>query len=117
MTVSIQIQYQTAWGESLRLKIGKRHIPMEYSFGGLWQIMLTGRDIHLGDKYSFEIVRDGLVVKKEWRPHQLVVHGSGLVILRNRWMSRPSNSAFYSSAFSDVIFRRPDGSSFRNSRN
>ena len=116
MTVSIQIQYQTAWGESLRLKIGKRHIPMEYSFGGLWQIMLTGRDIHLGDKYSFEIVRDGLVVKKEWRPHQLVVHGSGLVILRNRWMSRPSNSAFYSSAFSDVIFRRPDGSSFRNSR-
>ena len=116
MTVSIQIQYQTAWGESLRLRIGKRHIPMEYSFGGLWQIMLTGRDIHLGDKYSFEVVRDGEVVKREWRPHQLVVHGSGLVILRNRWMSRPSNSAFYSSAFSDVIFRRPDGASFRNMR-
>ena len=116
MTVSIQIQYQTAWGESLRLKIGKRLIPMEYSFGGLWQIMLTGKDIHVGDKYTFQVVRDGNVVKSEWRPHQLVVHGSGLVILRNRWMSRPSNSAFYSSAFSDVIFRRPDGASFRNSR-
>ena len=116
MTVNIQIQYQTAWGESLRLKIGKRHIPMEYSFGGLWQIMLTSRDIKLGDKYGFEVVRDGKVVKKEWRNHQLVVSGRNLVILRNRWMSRPTNSAFYSSAFSDVIFRRPDGASFRNAR-
>ena len=116
MTVNIQIQYQTAWGESLRLKIGKRRIPMEYSFGGMWQIMLTSRDIKTGDKYGFELVRDGKVVRTEWRRHQLTVGGRSLVIIRDRWISRPENSAFYSSAFSDVIFRRPDGSSFRNPR-
>ena len=116
MTVNIQIQYQTAWGESLRLKIGKRHIPMEYSFGGMWQIMLTSRDIKNGDKYGFELVRDGKVIRTEWRKHQLTVTGKSLVIIRDRWISRPENSAFYSSAFSDVIFRRPDGASFRNPR-
>ena len=116
MTVNIQIQYQTAWGESLRLKIGKRRIPMEYSFGGMWQIMLTSKDIKLGDKYGFEVVRDGKVIRTEWRGHTLTVGGRSLVILRDRWIARPDNSAFYSSAFSDVIFRRPDGASFRNPR-
>ncbi|MBO4467634.1 MAG: 4-alpha-glucanotransferase [Bacteroidales bacterium] len=116
MTVNIQIQYQTAWGESLRLKIGKRRIPMEYSFGGMWQIMLTSKDIQLGDKYGFEVVRDGKVIRTEWRGHTLTVGGRSLVILRDRWIARPDNSAFYSSAFSDVIFRRPDGASFRNPR-
>ena len=116
MTVNIQIQYQTAWGESLRLKIGKRSIPMEYSFGGMWQIMLTSKDIKTGDKYGFELVRDGKVIRTEWRRHQLTVNGRSLVIVRDRWISRPENSAFYSSAFSDVIFRRPDGASFRNPR-
>ena len=116
MTVNIQIQYQTAWGESLRLKIGKRHIPMEYSFGGMWQIMLTSRDIKNGDSYGFEVVQDGKVIRTEWRRHTLTVSGRNLVIVRDRWIARPENSAFYSSAFSDVIFRRPDGASFRNPR-
>ena len=116
MTVNIQLHYHTNWGESVRLVLGRRRIPMEYSFGGLWQIMLTGRDIHAGDRYGFEIVRDGAVVRKEWRDHRLTVTGKSLVIVRNRWNERPSNSAFYSSAFSDVIFRRPDGASFRNPR-
>ncbi|MBQ3873086.1 MAG: hypothetical protein II791_04650, partial [Bacteroidales bacterium] len=114
MTVNIQLHYHTNWGESVRLVLGRRRIPMEYSFGGLWQIMLTGRDIHAGDRYGFEIVRDGAVVRKEWRDHRLNVTGKGLVIVRNRWNERPSNSAFYASAFSDVIFRRPSGMSFRH---
>mgnify|MGYP002627510586 CR=1 FL=1 len=116
MTVNIQLHYHTQWGESVRLSLGKRRIPMEYSFGGLWQIMLTRKDIRQGDRYGFEIVRDGHVVRKEWRDHRLTVSGKGLVIVRNRWNDRPSNSAFYSSAFSDVIFRRPDGANTRRLR-
>ena len=69
MTVNIQIHYRTAWGEGIQLRLGKRRIPMESSLGGLWQIMLTGRDIHNGDTFTFEVVRDGAVVKKEWRHH------------------------------------------------
>ena len=36
MTINVQLQYHTNWGESVQLRIGKRRIPMEYSFGGLW---------------------------------------------------------------------------------
>ena len=117
MTVNIQLHYRTSWGESIQLRLGKRRIPMEYSFGGLWQIMLTGRDIHNGDAFTFEIVRDGKVIKREWRHHVFVAPVSQKnIIVRSSWRARPSNSAFYASAFSDVIFRRPDGSSFRHPR-
>ena len=117
MTTNIQLQYQTAWGESVRLRIGKRHIPMDYSFGGLWQIMLSERDIRDGDHFGFEVVRGGQVVRREWRDHLFRANKDrNNLIVRSRWIARPSNSAFYSSAFSDVIFRRPDGTSFRHPR-
>jgi len=117
MTVNIQLHYRTSWGESVQLRLGKRRIPMEYSFGGLWQIMLNGRDIHSGDAYTFEVVREGKVVKREWRHHVFTAPVSQKnIIIRSYWKARPSNSAFYASAFSDVIFRRPDGSSFRHPR-
>ena len=115
MTINIQLHYRTAWGESVQLRLGKRRIPMEPSFGGLWQIMLGGRDIHDGDHFTFEVVRDGRVIKREWRAHHFMYHTPGKnIIVRSRWMEQPSNSAFYSSAFSDVIFRRPSGASFRH---
>ncbi len=114
MTTNICLQYVTKWGESIQLRIGKRVIPMEYSYGGLWQIMLSGRDIHNGDTFTFELVRDGKVVQREWRAHQFKAPvAQKNIIVRSSWMDRPANSAFYSSAFSDVIFRRPDGASFR----
>ncbi|MEE3465697.1 MAG: 4-alpha-glucanotransferase, partial [Candidatus Cryptobacteroides sp.] len=114
MTINVQLQYHTNWGESVQLRIGKRRIPMEYSFGGLWQIMLTGRDLHHGDEFTYEVVRDGKVVQREWRTHHFKApQAQKNIVVRSRWMARPSNSAFYASAFSDVIFRRPSGMSFR----
>ncbi|MBO4624928.1 MAG: 4-alpha-glucanotransferase [Bacteroidales bacterium] len=117
MTVNIQLHYRTSWGEGVQLRLGKRRIPMEYSFGDLWQIMLTGRDIHSGDPFTFEVVRDGKVVQREWRHHVFTAPVSQKnIIIRSYWKARPANSAFYASAFSDVIFRRPDGCSFRHPR-
>ena len=118
MTTHIQLQYHTAWGESVQIKLGKRHIPMEYSYGGLWQIMLSGRDLKDRDGFTFELVRDGEIVKREWRSHQFKAPKvQKNIIVRARWQEQPANSAFYASAFSDVIFRRGDGASFRNPRN
>ena len=115
MTITIQLHYRTSWGESVQLRLGKRRIPMEPSFGGLWQIILSGKDIHDGDHFTFEIVSESKVIKREWREHNFQYHTPGKnIIVRSRWMDRPANSAFYSSAFSDVIFRRPDGASFRH---
>ena len=117
MNTNIQLQYHTHWGESIQLRIGHRIIPMEYSYSGLWQIVLSGRDIHDGDIFTFEVVRESQVVEREWRPHRFKApKAQKNIIVRSRWQSRPENSAFYSSAFSDVIFRRPDGASFRQPR-
>ena len=117
MTTNIQLQYHTAWGETVQLRIGKRRIPMEYSFGGLWQLMLSGRDLKDGDQFTFELVRDGEIVGREWRSHHFKApKAQKNIIVRSRWQGKPDNSAFYASAFSDVIFRRPDGVSFRNPR-
>ena len=116
MTITIQLQYHTAWGESLRLRVGKRHFPMEYSLGGLWQAVLTGRDLRDGQAFSFELLRGGEVVRREWRCHRFQAPAAGCkkLFVRSRWAEQPQNSAFYSSAFSDVIFRRPSGTSFRH---
>ena len=115
MTTNIQLHYATQWGESLQLRIGKRRIPMEYSFGGLWQIVLGARDIRDGDSYTFEVVRDGEVIRREWRAHHYKSPSAGKnIIVRSSWSEKPSNSAFYASAFCDIIFRRPDGASFRH---
>ena len=117
MSVNIQLQYHTDWGETMQLRIGRRRIPLEYSFGGLWQILLSGRDIREGDHFTFEVVRGGQVVKREWRPHLYKASATHKdMIVRSRWISQPANPAFYASAFCDVIFRRPDGASFRHPR-
>ena len=90
---------------------------MEPTLGGFWQIMLNGRDIHSGAHYTFEVVQDGKVVKREWRHHVFTAPVSQKnIIIRSYWKARPENSGFYASAFSDVIFRRPDGCSFRHPR-
>ena len=117
MNIRIIIHYHTAWGESLVLRVGRKRYPMESAFGGEWQKELTGRNIHDGDEYSFEVVRGGHAVRREWRGHRFHAPASGSrLVVRARWNDRPRNSAFYSAAFSDVIFRRPDGASFRNPR-
>ena len=118
MTTNIQLQYHTNWGQTVQIKIGRRRIPMEYSFGGLWQLMLSGRDLKDGDNFTFEVVQDGKIVQREWRSHHFKApKAQKNIIVRSRWQGRPSNSAFYASAFSEVIFRRPDGASFRHPRN
>ena len=117
MNIRITLHYRTAWGEQVVLRIGKNRFPMEYTFGGTHQALLTGRDLHDGASYTFELVRDGHLVRTEWRAHRFCApSGSGDIILRERWTDRPAGSAFYSSAFTETIFRRPDGTSFRHPR-
>ena len=117
MNIRISIQYNTAWGEQIVLRTGKRRIPMDYTFGGQWQKELSGRDLKDGAHYTYEVVKDGVVIRTEWRGHVFQAPvGAREADIRDRWTTRPADSAFYSSAFSDVIFRRPDGASFRHPR-
>ena len=117
MNIRITIQYHTQWGETLVLRIGKKRYPMDPAYANMWQKELTGRNLHDGDAYSFEVERGGKTVRREWRAHRYEAPAGGTsLVIRARWNDRPANSTFYAAAFSDVIFRRPDGVSFRNPR-
>ena len=117
MNIRITIQYHTQWGETLVLRIGKKRYPMDPAYANMWQKELTGRNLRDGDAYSFEVEKEGKVVRREWRAHRFEAPAGGnSLVVRERWNDRPANSTFYAAAFSDVIFRRPDGVSFRNPR-
>ena len=117
MNIRITIQYHTQWGETLVLRIGKKRYPMDPAYANMWQKELTGRNLRDGDAYSFEVEKEGKVVRREWRAHRYDAPAGGTsLVIRERWNDRPANSTFYAAAFSDVIFRRPDGVSFRNPR-
>ena len=117
MKIRITIQYRTDWGESMVLRVGKRSYPMDAAYGHTWQKELTGRNLRDGDRYTFEVVKEGKTVRREWRPHLFFAPAKAeSLLLRERWTDRPADSSFYAAAFSDVIFRRADGASFRNPR-
>ena len=117
MHIRISIQYHTRWGESVVLWRGRRRIPMECLPGGLWQADVTGRELPSGCSYTYAIEKDGKIVRREWRSHGFEVPaGLKEVVVRDCWENRPEDSAFWSSAFCDVIFRRSDGASFRHPR-
>ena len=117
MNIRITIQYHTQWGEGLVLRVGKKRYPMDPAYANMWQKELTGRNLRDGDAYTFEVERDGKTVRREWRAHRYEAPAGGnSLVIRERWNDRPANSTFYAAAFSDVIFRRPDGVSFRNPR-
>ena len=114
MTIELTIRYHTVWGEQLKLRTGKKLYDMTYLPGGVWQAVLSGRELRRGAEYGYAVVRGDKVVRREWRTRRfLAPEGAAAVSVRDRWTDRPADSAFWSSAFSDVIFRRDKGQSFR----
>ena len=105
MKVKISLHYQTRWGERLVLRMGKRSFDMEPVGDGRWEKLLNARDC--AATYDFAVVADGRILRSEWRPHTLVLPESGELEIRERWLDRPADAAFWSSAFKDVIFARP----------
>ena len=107
MTIHFSLEYRTVWGEQMILRIGKRSFGMRYTGDGMWETSLSGYEIRKGQQYSYEVNRDGKTVRTEWRAHSLrLPDGIREAVVRDRWMARPSNSTFWSSAFKDVIFGR-----------
>ena len=107
MTIQFSLKYRTVWGEQIILRIGKRSFGMRYTGDGMWETSLSGYEIRKGQKYTYEVNRDGKTVRTEWRTHSLrLPEGVRDAVIRDRWIDRPANSTFWSSAFKDVIFGR-----------
>ncbi len=107
MTIQFSLKYRTVWGEQIILRIGKRSFGMRYTRDGMWETSLSAYEIRKGQKYTYEVNRDGKTVRTEWRTHSLrLPEGVRDAVIRDRWIDRPANSTFWSSAFKDVIFGR-----------
>ncbi len=108
MTLLISIEYRTRWGEQLVLRIGKRRIALQYADGDVWTGAIE-RYAPREAEYRYEIERDGACIRSEWRPHTLRLparEGVRTLRIRDRWQEMPSDTPFYSSAFTRGIFGR-----------
>ena len=107
MTIKFTINYNTAWGESLVLCTAKKRYEMTYAGGGVWETSLKGTQISAGDCYTYIVMRGGKPVRYEWRTHQFTAPEKATTVsVRDRWIDRSADSAFWSAAFRDIIFQR-----------
>ncbi|MBR4299414.1 MAG: 4-alpha-glucanotransferase [Bacteroidales bacterium] len=109
MTLNISIEYRTAWGEELVLCLGGKRYPLAYVAEGIWKGEVSRFNPEKVTEYGYEVVRDGVTVRTEWKNHRLALpegtEPKELTII-DRWIDRPYDSPFYSSAFTNAIFGR-----------
>ena len=110
MKLNISIEYRTSWGEEIVLCLGGKRYPLAYTAEGLWEGEIARVNLSKSAEYSYEVVRDGQTVRKEWKKHVLALP-EGMepkeLTVYDRWNDRPTDSPFYSSAFTNAIFGRP----------
>uniref|UniRef100_UPI003FEF6F7B 4-alpha-glucanotransferase n=1 Tax=Alistipes shahii TaxID=328814 RepID=UPI003FEF6F7B len=110
MTLLISIEYRTRWGEQLVLRLGKRRIALQYADGGVWTCAVERyAPAAQPAEYRYEVEREGVCIRSEWRPHTLRIpsrEGVRTLRIRDRWQEMPSDTPFYSSAFTRGIFGR-----------
>ena len=110
MKLNVSIEYRTSWGEEIVLCLGGKRYPLAYTAEGLWEGEIARVNLTKSAEYSYEVVRDGQTVRKEWKNHVLALP-EGIepkeLTIYDRWNDRPADSPFYSSAFTNAIFGRP----------
>jgi len=110
MVLRISLEYFTKWGETLSVNFGKVSYPMECVSNGRWSVDITGVDFGRLHSFNFEVLKGGVPVRRDWGAHRLLVPSVSVpkvLDVRARWLERPEESPFWSSMFSNVVFRRP----------
>ena len=69
MNLKVSIEYKTAWGEELVLCLGGKRYPLTYVTDGIWEGEVSRLNAAKTYEYSYEVVRDGQTVRKEWKGH------------------------------------------------
>ena len=117
MKINISLKYETAWGQRLVIRVGGKSFDMTYRYGGMWERELDGTILRDATPYSFAVMQDDHVIREEWKEHVFFKPPKATsVVIRDAWRDRPENAPFWSSAFSEVIFRREDGASHLHPR-
>ncbi len=109
MTLHVSIEYITNWGEELVLCLGGKRYPLSYVTEGIWKGDIARFNPAKVYEYGYEVVCDGVTVRREWKKHLLALPEDLKVkdlTVADRWIDRPYDSPFYSSAFTNAIFGR-----------
>ena len=112
MTLNLNIEYRTTWGEEIVLCVGSKRYALIYKGEGLWSVEIPKFTFRKGIEYTYEVVCNGVTVRKEWKKHTLSLAGCSapkVLTINDRWNDRPSDAPLYSSAFTKAIFGREAG--------
>lgn len=107
MKIAINVEYVTAWGERLRLRMaGGKIIDMDCAADGLWLARLDVPARTETLDYNFELVAGDRVARREWGgTHRIKLDTSAeSIMIFDAWCDMPDCRAFYTSMFSDVVF-------------
>ena len=108
MKLNFSIEYKTNWGETIVLCLDGQRYPLEYVADGIWQGEVSRPSLKEALEYRYEVVCDGVTVRKEWGQHVLPKGLSAKVVTVNdRWQDRPADAPFYSSAFTKAKVNPP----------
>lgn len=117
MTIKFHINYHTEWGESLFIvathpALGKgdaeKAVEMTLSGPDLWVLEVELPAKTEAFDYSFIVKAPGKAWKFEWgNPHRFEPgKGIGHYSIFSSWQAMPYDKPFYSSAFTEGIFKR-----------
>ena len=85
MTVTFNIEYRTAWGESLALVLQDKKYPMEWGEGAIWSVSVKDCPAAALKDYTYVVMRDGLIVRTEWSHHS----AKAARTIQDRWIDCP----------------------------
>lgn len=105
MKASFSIEYKTVWGENLFLVTGGGKFPMKYSDGGIWTFETEKFTSAMLSDYSYEVIRDGIVIRQEWAHHSRKAK-RGENVFRDEWIDRDAGTNPFLRRHSMSIFDR-----------
>lgn len=121
MKITFEIEYRTAWGERVDLRLtyvtasGKETTktqPMATADGILWRTEVALPPAAARLTHTYIITREGQPVRTEWamlpRTQTLPADAKRLAC-RDRWRVLPENAFRYTSAFTEAFVRHPQG--------
>lgn len=117
--IEFQINYQTKWGEQLYItgnvpELGnndiQKAVPMHFKSNGNWNLVHEIDTNTSEIEYSYLVKENSHIVTQEWgNPRKIVsVESQQKILLIDQWQGLPANKPFFSSAFTDCLFARPN---------
>ncbi|MDD2798939.1 MAG: 4-alpha-glucanotransferase [Bacteroidales bacterium] len=116
--IEFNINYQTKWGEEIQLigdvaELGyndvKNAVTLLHKGGGNWGIALEFANDSLDFNYSYLVRENESYISHEWgKPRHFCSTENNSYRLHDHWQSLPPNNPFFSSAFTECLFSRPE---------